>query len=459
MPEIELPILDLAATPPSMLPLGVGKKVYVETYGCSMNVSDSEIVLGVMHANGYAQTDTPDNADVILINTCSIRENAEHKVHTRLNMLKYYRKRKADLVVGVLGCMAERLRGKLLEERLVDVVVGPDEYRKLPTLVDAAFDGSKGVAVQLSRIETYEDLMPVRKEGRSAFVSISRGCDKFCTFCVVPFTRGRERSRSMLSVVDEVRMLWDQGFKETTLLGQNVNSYRDDTSGADFADLLTACAKATPQMRLRYSTPHPQDMSEKLIETMASHDAICKFIHVPLQSGSDRILELMNRTYRVDHYLRLIERIRHAMPMVSLSTDIIAGFCTETEDDHRMTMDVMRAVRYDLAYMYAYSPRENTKAWKMGDDVPHDVKIRRLNEIIEQQVQISGELFATNIGATEEILVDGPSKRNAMEWQGRTDTNRVVIFPHDHLRGYNVGDLVTVRILRSSSATLFGELL
>lgn len=457
--HLDLPILDQVA-PASAVPTVAenGKKVYVETYGCQMNVNDSEIVLGVLNASGFVPTDGPDDADVILLNTCAIRDNAERRIHERLFHLQHTKKLNSDLVVGVLGCMAERLRTKLLETQLVDIVVGPDEYRRVPELVAEAMGGDRGIAVKLSRVETYDDIVPLRTEGISAWISIMRGCDKFCTFCVVPFTRGRERSRPLASVVDEAKQLWDKGFKEITMLGQNVNSYRDDVSGYDFADLLAATARAVPNMRIRYSTSHPQDMSDKLIDTMAEWDNICKYIHLPVQSGSNRILELMNRTYTVEHYLSRMRRIKHVMPNCATSTDIIAGFCTETEDDHQRTLDVMREVRYEGAYMFAYSPRENTKAWKMGDDVPDDVKNRRLSEIIELQRGISGELNQTEPGVVHPVLVEGPSKRNAAQWRGRTDTNKTVVFTHDGMRGYIVGDTVNIKIDRAGSGTLFGEL-
>jgi len=457
--HLDLPILDQGA-PASAVPTVAenGKKVYVETYGCQMNVNDSEIVLGVLNASGFVPTDGPDDADVILLNTCAIRDNAERRIHERLFHLQHTKKLNSDLVVGVLGCMAERLRTKLLETQLVDIVVGPDEYRRVPELVAEAMGGDRGIAVKLSRVETYDDIVPLRTEGISAWISIMRGCDKFCTFCVVPFTRGRERSRPLASVVDEAKQLWDKGFKEITMLGQNVNSYRDDVSGYDFADLLAATARAVPNMRIRYSTSHPQDMSDKLIDTMAEWDNICKYIHLPVQSGSNRILELMNRTYTVEHYLSRMRRIKHVMPNCATSTDIIAGFCTETEDDHQRTLDVMREVRYEGAYMFAYSPRENTKAWKMGDDVPDDVKNRRLSEIIELQRGISGELNQTEPGMVHPVLVEGPSKRNAAQWKGRTDTNKTVVFTHDGTRGYIVGDTVNIKIDRAGSGTLFGEL-
>jgi tRNA-2-methylthio-N6-dimethylallyladenosine synthase len=439
------------------------KKLYVETYGCQMNVSDSEIVMSVMNNHGYAITTKPDDADVILLNTCAIRDNAEHKIHERLKHLKFYKRQRSGLIVGVLGCMAERMRTQLMEEQqIVDVVVGPDEYRTLPSLIAKAGEGEKGIAVKLSRVETYDDIEPLRTEGISAWISVMRGCDKFCTFCVVPFTRGRERSRSLPLIVDEAKRLWDNGFKEVTLLGQNVNSYRDEHSQQDFADLLAATARAVPQMRIRYTTSHPYDMSDKLIDTMAEFDNICKYIHLPVQSGSDRILQAMNRHYTVAHYLERINRIKTVMPHCALSTDIIVGFPTETEEEHQMTMELMRQVRYDGAYMFKYSPRERTKAWKMRDDVTDEVKTRRLNEIIDQQRQISHDINQTSIGTVEAVLVEGPSRRSAADWQGRTDSNKRVVFPHltneqrGSTSGYVVGDIVNVKIQRASSVTLFG---
>jgi len=459
---LELPILQkeiseslIAETPNSLHQ----PKLYVETYGCQMNVNDTEIVQGVMNERGYAMTDKPESADVILLNTCAIRDNAEKKIHERLNHLKYYKKRNKDLVVGILGCMAERLRETLLEKELVDLVVGPDEYRSVPELISKAYSGERGIAVKLSRVETYDDILPFRTEGISAWVSIMRGCDKFCTYCVVPFTRGRERSRAFDSIIDEAKSLFDQGFKEITLLGQNVNSYRDEQSGNNFAELLDACAKAVPGMRIRYTTSHPQDMSDQLIETMAMHDNICKYIHLPVQSGSNRILSLMNRTHPVEHYYERIEMIKKLMPNCALSTDIITGFPTETEEDHEATMELMRRVRYDGAYMFKYSPRERTKAWKMGDDIADDIKVRRLNEIINQQNSIAREINQTLIGTIENILVEGPSKKNPMEWQGRTDSNKVTIFPQNEQSPYVIGDIISVKIEKASSATLFGSLI
>ncbi len=463
MPTIDLPVLDpqqptQAEAPSRSTGETTGRRVYVETYGCQMNVSDSEIVLGVLNQSGYERADTVEDADVVLLNTCAIRDNAEKKIHERLRHLNFFKKKREDMVIGVLGCMAERLRADLLEKDIVDLVVGPDEYRRVPELVAGAQGGDKGIAVKLSRVETYDDIEPLRTEGISAWVSIMRGCDKFCTYCVVPFTRGRERSRSLPLITDELKRLWDTGFKEVTLLGQNVDSYRDEENNADFADLLIASAKAVPEMRIRYTTSHPQDMSDRVIEAMGEYKNICEYIHLPFQSGSDRILEKMNRTYTVERYLDRIHKIREVMPNCALSTDVITGFCTETEEDHQATLDLMREVRYDGAYMFAYSPRDNTKAYKWGDDVPDEVKKRRLDEVIALQNQIAAEINQGEIGRIHEVLVEGPSKRNASEWKGRSDTNKTVIFPHDDVRGYVVGDIVKVKIDRSTSATLFGQL-
>lgn len=431
--------------------------VYIETYGCQMNLSDTEIVTRIIQNAGMGIADSPKRANVILLNTCSVRENAERKINERLRTLHQV-KNGNGVVIGILGCMAERLRNKLLEEdSIVDLVVGPDEYRKVPELIHKAFTGEKGIAVKLSRVETYEDIEPLRKEGVSAWLSIMRGCDKFCTYCVVPFTRGRERSRTLESIVDEVKHLWDDGFKEVTLLGQNVNSYRCPISNSDFADLLRKCAIAVPKMRIRYVTSHPQDMSDKLIETMAEYDNICKYIHLPIQSGSNRILQLMNRNYTVEHYLGRINYIRKLLPNCALSTDIIAGFPTETIEDHLETIRVMEEIRYDGAYMFKYSPREHTKAFRMIDDVPEKEKIRRLNEIIEVQNRISKEINLAEHNKIHIVLVEGPSKKNKSQWQGRTDTNKVVIF--DVNPRINVGDFIKVRITDSTSATLFGEVI
>jgi tRNA-2-methylthio-N6-dimethylallyladenosine synthase len=431
----------------------VSKRVYIETYGCQMNVADSEVVGGILNTEGYSFTKDLDNADVILVNTCAIRDNAEQRIYGRLGLFSRHKRERPGVIVGLLGCMAERLRVQLVErDRVVDLVVGPDEYRKLPAMIDQAYQGERGIAVRLSRVENYEDILPLRTEGISAWLSVMRGCDKFCTFCVVPFTRGRERSRSLTSVVDEVRLLAEQGFKEVTLLGQNVNSYRDGES--DFADLMQAVAAVNPGIRVRFTTSHPQDMSDKLIETIAATGNICKYIHLPVQSGSNRILALMNRSYTVEHYLALVEKIRKAIPGVSLSTDIISGFPTETLDDHRATMSLLKEVQFDGAYTFKYSPRENTRAWQMIDDVSEDEKGSRVNEIATLQHEISFELNRRLIGTTLQVLIDGESRKSPSEWSSRTDTNKTVVFPRGDER---VGEYVDVLIQRANSATLLGS--
>ncbi len=430
----------------------LSRSVYIETYGCQMNVADTEVVLSIMRDAGYRRTEQLAEADVALVNTCAVRENAEQRIYGRLGDFRHYKRENPAMIVGVLGCMAERLRKDLMEtESYVDLVVGPDEYRRLPELVEHALQGEKGIAVKLSRVENYDDIIPLRTEGVSAWVSVMRGCDKFCTFCVVPFTRGRERSRSLEGVVREVRYLVDHGFKEVTLLGQNVNSYHDGVY--DFADLMAAVAQIDRSLRVRFTTSHPHDMSEKLIRTIAEHDNICKFIHLPVQSGSDRILELMNRTYTRAEYLSLVEKIKTLVPGVSLSTDVIAGFPTETPADHEQTLDVIREVEYDGAFTFKYSPRENTKAWHMGDDVPDSVKIERLNEIIELQREISYRKNQQEVGRIVEVLVEGESKKSVHDFSGRTDTNKMVVFPKGNVR---VGEYVNVRVERANSATLFG---
>lgn len=430
--------------------------VYIETYGCQMNFADTEIVLGVLKKQGYSVAQNPEDADIILLNTCSIRDNAEQRIYGRLGNLKNLKIKKPELVLGILGCMAERLRKDLIDEKkIVDVVVGPDEYRRLPEYIDIAFNGDKGIGVKLSRTETYDDIEPYREDGLSAWISVMRGCDKFCTFCVVPFTRGRERSRSLNSIVKEIEELSARGFKEVTLLGQNVNSYLDEEN--DFADLLAAAAKVDPSMRIRFTTSHPQDLSDKLLYTIAEYNNICNYIHLPVQSGSNRILELMNRTYTIEHYLKLIEKAKKIIPGVSFSTDIIAGFPTETWEDHFATLDIMRQVRYDGAYMFKYSPREGTKAYKMGDDVPEDVKTKRLQEIIDLQQQISYEINQSLIGKEEIVLVEGFSRKSNEFLSGRTDTNKVTIIPAQP--NIQPGDYVRVKINKATSATLFGEYL
>ncbi|HUX93159.1 MAG TPA: tRNA (N6-isopentenyl adenosine(37)-C2)-methylthiotransferase MiaB [Ignavibacteriaceae bacterium] len=428
--------------------------VYIETYGCQMNVADSELVMGILKNYGYEITSDANKANVVLLNTCSIRDNAEQRIYGRLGNFKTLKGQNPDLIVGVLGCMAERLRKDLIEEKkIVDLVVGPDEYRRLPELIDVAFNGEKGIGVKLSRTETYDDIIPYREDGLQAWISVMRGCDKFCSFCVVPFTRGRERSRALNSVVNEIMLLSERGFREITLLGQNVNSYLDN--GNDFADLLAASAAVDRKMRIRFTTSHPQDLSDKLLYTIAENQNICNYIHLPVQSGSNRILELMNRTYSIEHYLGLIDKARKIIPGVSFSTDIISGFPTESYEDHVMTLDVMRQVKYDGAYMFKYSPREGTKSFKMDDDVPEDIKSKRLQEIIELQRQISFEVNQEMLNKEEIVLVEGLSRKSEQFLAGRTGTNKVVIFPFDE--NIKEGNYVKVKINRATSATLFGD--
>ncbi len=434
---------------------GGTRKLYVETYGCQMNFADTEIVNGIMGSHGYSITEDIEESDVILVNTCSIRERAEAKVLQRLTELKKYKKNNPGMVIGLIGCMAERFKRDLVKKtKVVDLVVGPDEYRKVPELIENIIDtGEKGIAVRLSKVETYDDIVPLRKEGISAWLSIMRGCDKFCSFCVVPYTRGRERSRPLPGVVSEVAQLWRDGFKEVTLLGQNVNSYASD--GDDFADLLRECAIAVPEIRIRFTTSHPQDISMKLIETIAGYDNLCNYIHLPVQSGSNRILELMKRSYTIEHYLGIIDKIKSIIPDVSLSTDIITGFCTETDSDHQLTLDIMRQVKYDGAYMFKYSPREKTKAWEMKDDVDEETKTQRLMDIVELQRVISHKKNSGLVGNEYEIVIEGLSKKSDAMLTGRTDGNKSVIIPKN---GTSVGERVTVKILNANSATLFGEI-
>lgn len=417
-----------------------------------MNVADSEVVLSILNAAGYARTDNLATADVVFVNTCAVRENAEQRIYGRLGDFKHFKNFNPGMVIGVLGCMAERLRKDLMSsESYVDLVIGPDEYRRLPELIENAISGERGIAVKLSRVENYDDIIPLRTDGINAWLSVMRGCDKFCTFCVVPFTRGRERSRTLASVVKEVEHLSARGFKEVTLLGQNVNSYHDSVH--DFADLIASVAQVDRTMRVRFMTSHPQDMSDKLIRTIAEHENICKYMHLPVQSGSNRILELMNRTYTREHYLNLVNNIKAVIPDVSLSTDFIAGFPTETDDDHAMTLDVIREVEYDGAYTFKYSPRENTKAWHMGDDVPEEKKVERLNEIIDLQREISFHKNQESVGQTVEILVEGESKKSGSDFCGRTDSNKMVVFPKSDAV---VGEYLRITIERANSATLFG---
>jgi len=431
-------------------------KVYIETYGCQMNLADTEVVMGILNNKGYELTKEIDSADVVFLNTCSVRDNAEQRIHGRLGTIGTLKRKNPNLVIGILGCMAERLREDLIDkQKMVDLVVGPDEYRRIPEFIDTAVAGEKGIGVKLSRTETYEDIEPYREEGLSAWISVMRGCDKFCTYCVVPFTRGRERSSKMESIVEEVRRLSEKGFREVTLLGQNVNSYSDGEN--DFADLLVACAKVDKNLRIRFTTSHPQDLSDKLLYAISEHDNLCNYIHLPVQSGSDRVLLEMNRTYTIEHYLGIIERARKIIPGVTFSTDIIAGFPTETEEEHKMTLDVMAKVRYDGAYMFKYSPREGTRAFKMDDDIPEEVKSRRLTEIIDQQQKIAYEINQELIGTEDIVLIENLSKKSDQFYSGRTGTNKIVILPV--AENVQIGDYVKVKIYKATSATLFGEFL
>jgi tRNA-2-methylthio-N6-dimethylallyladenosine synthase len=417
-----------------------------------MNLADTEVVLSILADAGYAQTTSLRSADVVFVNTCAVRENAEQRVYGRLGDFRRYKKENPGMIVGVLGCMAERLRKDLMQsESHVDLVVGPDEYRRLPELIEGAINGERGIAVKLSRVENYDDVLPLRTEGISAWISVMRGCDKFCTFCVVPFTRGRERSRSMESIVREVEHLAARGFKDVSLLGQNVNSYHDGQH--DFADLMAAVAHVDTSIRVRFTTSHPQDISEKLLQAIAEHENICNYIHLPVQSGSDRILELMNRTYTRGQYSALVKKIRTMIPEVSLSTDIISGFPTETADDHHQTLEVIREMEFDGAYTFKYSPRENTKAWHMGDDVADDLKLERLNEIIDVQREISLRKNEAMVNTACEVLVEVESTKSANDYCGRTDTNKMVVFPKGECI---IGQYLDVRIDRVNSATLFG---
>ncbi|HMB91439.1 MAG TPA: tRNA (N6-isopentenyl adenosine(37)-C2)-methylthiotransferase MiaB [Rhodothermales bacterium] len=438
------------------------RQVYVETYGCQMNVSDSEIVAAVLRENGFGLTHDPDVADVVLLNTCAIRENAEQKVRHRLGHFRAHkRKRNADLKIGVLGCMAERLRHKLLEqEQLVDLVVGPDAYRDLPRLLGLNEEtGQSAVNVQLSREETYADIAPVRYDtnGVSAFVSIMRGCDNMCAFCVVPFTRGRERSRPATSILAECAQLVDEGYKEVTVLGQNVNSYHfeQDGTAVSFAELLYRISMLSPNLRIRYSTSHPKDCSDELLHVHAERPNVCNFIHLPVQHGNTEVLDRMRRTYTRDEYLALIDRTRTICPDISLSTDIIAGFCGETEDEHQDTLSLMEQVRYDHAFMFMYSERPDTyAARKYVDDVPEETKKRRLSEIIGLQSRISLASNQRDIGTVQTVLVEGPSKRSDEQLCGRADSNKMVVFDRHH---FEKGQYVDVRITDCTSATLLGE--
>lgn len=450
------------------------KKLFIESYGCQMNFSDSEIVASILAKEGFNTTQKLDEADLVLVNTCSIREKAEQTVRKRLEKYNAVKRHNPKMKVGVLGCMAERLKSKFLEEeKIVDLVVGPDAYKDLPNLISEVEDGRNAVNVILSKEETYGDISPVRLQsnGVTAFVSITRGCDNMCTFCVVPFTRGRERSRDPLSIVKEVNDLAAKGFKEITLLGQNVDSYlwyggglkkdfakateMQKATAVNFAGLLDMVAKAQPKMRIRFSTSNPQDMTLDVIETMAKHKNICKYVHLPVQSGSDRILKKMNRLHTRAEYFELIDNIRKILPECAISQDMMTGFPTETEEDHQDTLSLMEYVKYDFGFMFAYSERPGTSAErKMEDDVPEEVKKRRLQEVIQLQREHSAYRTQQHLGKIEEILIEKESKKSDQEWSGRNTQNTMVVFPKGK---YKVGDFVNVKITDCTSATLIGE--
>jgi len=465
-----------------------GRKLYIESYGCAMNFSDSEIVASILQDQGFETTADYNNADVIFINTCSIRENAEQRVRNRLREFTIAKVKNPGLVVGVLGCMAERLKSKFLEEeKLVDVVVGPDAYRDLPNLIDRVDDGQKAVNVLLSREETYADISPVRlnSNGINAFVSIMRGCDNMCSFCVVPFTRGRERSRDPQSIVNECTELFNQGYREVTLLGQNVDSYKwksespevgipiaigteseeigEDLSKQEdfnqaivnFANLLEMVAQISPDLRVRFSTSHPKDITDEVLHTIAKHDNICNYIHLPVQSGNSRVLELMNRTYDREWYLDRINAIRRIIPGCGISTDVITGFCTETEEDHQDTLAMMDYVQYDFAYMFMYSERPGTLAAKRyKDDIPEDIKRRRLKEVVAKQQEYSYVRLQNQVGKVQKVLIEGFSKKSDKDYCGRNDQNAMVVFPIGE--NYKPGQYVNVLVERTTTATLIG---
>ncbi len=451
---------------------GKERKLYIESYGCQMNFSDSEIVTSILKDNGFDTTSEFDQADVVLLNTCSIREKAEQTVRNRLKQFNRVKEDKPGMIIGVLGCMAERLKSKLLEEeKIVDLVVGPDAYRDLPSLVSKVDDGQKAVNTFLSREETYADINPVRlnSNGVTAFISIMRGCDNMCSFCVVPFTRGRERSRDPYSIVREARLLFEQGFREVTLLGQNVDSYKwssEENNKArlektevnevvNFANLLEMVARVHPDLRVRFSTSHPKDITDEVLYTMKKYENICKYIHLPAQSGNTRVLELMNRTYSREWYINRVDAIRSILGQeCGISSDMITGFCTETEEEHQDTLSLMDYVKYDFSYMFYYSERPGTlAAKKYEDDIPLDVKKRRLSEVISRQQQHSLERNKLNLGKTQKVLIEGFSKRSDEQLQGRNSANKVVVFPREN---YRKGQYVHVKIEDCTPATLIG---
>ncbi len=439
------------------------KNLYIESYGCAMNYSDSEIIASILAENGYKTINSEDGADVIFLNTCAIRENAESRIWTRLRDLKALKnKRQGDLVIGVLGCMAERLKAKLLEkEKLVDLVVGPDAYRDLPQLISKAEDGQKAVNVLLSREETYAEITPVRlnSNGINAFISIMRGCDNMCSFCVVPFTRGRERSRSALSIVAEAKDLSDKGYKEVTLLGQNVDSYKFESENGQitrFSDLLEMVAQVNPQMRVRFSTSHPKDITDDVLFVMAKYENICNYIHLPVQSGNSNVLERMNRNYDREWYMDKVKRIREIIPDCGISSDIISGFCGETEEEHQDTLSLMEWAQFDFSYMYQYSERPGTlAARRYKDDIPEEIKQRRLAEIISLQHSMSRQKNKADEGKIFKVLVEGVSKKSDLDYKGRNDQNKIVVFPRENSAP---GQYVEVLIEKSTTTSLIGKI-
>ena len=438
----------------------MNKKIYIETYGCQMNVVDSEVIFSIMRKEGYERTTVMEDADIILANTCSVRDNAEQRIWGRIEVFRKMKESNPGVIVGIVGCMAERLKEELTKTGKVDLVAGPDTYRTIPDMIKEITPGNPAINVLLSKEETYADIVPVRtdKNGVSAFISIMRGCNNVCSYCVVPYTRGAERSRDPETILSEAREVFSRGYKEITLLGQNVDSYlwTDGQRQVDFPDLLESVALIDPSLRVRFATNHPKDISDKLIQTMARHDNICDHIHLPVQSGSDRMLEKMRRRYTREWYLDRVRKIREILPGCGITTDVIAGFCSETEEDHQATLSLFKEVAFDYAYMFCYSERPGTIAARhYPDDVPQEVKTRRLNEIIELQNQLSLESNRSDIGKTFEVLVEGPSKRNPEELCGRTGSDKMCVFPG---LGHKAGDYVQVRIADCTSATLLGTI-
>ncbi|HEX8462302.1 MAG TPA: tRNA (N6-isopentenyl adenosine(37)-C2)-methylthiotransferase MiaB [Segetibacter sp.] len=441
------------------------KKFYIESYGCAMNFADSEIVASILQNEGFGATKNFEEADLILVNTCSIREKAEATVRKRLTEFKKVKKANKGMLVGILGCMAERLKGKLLEEeKLVDLVIGPDAYRTLPTLILEAESGQKGVNVLLSREETYADISPIRlnSNGITAFVSIMRGCNNMCSFCVVPFTRGRERSRDAFSIYNECLDLFNNGYKEVTLLGQNVDSYYwvDEQKDAvvTFAKLLEMVAGISPELRVRFSTSHPKDITDEVLYTMARHENICKYIHLPVQSGSTRLLQLMNRTCTREWYMSKVDRIKEIIPGCGITSDIISGFCTETEEDHQDTLSIISYSKFDMSYMYFYSERPGTlAARRFTDDIPLDVKKRRLDEIVKLQNKMSQQSYLQDIGKIYKVLIEGNSKKSEDNWAGKNSQNKVIVFPKNNFPA-SKGSYVNVKVTASTGGTLIGEI-